>query len=39
MAEGNAEGCNHVVSVVDALVIIQHSLLVVKSGYTGNIVV
>ena len=29
----------HVVSVVEALVIIQYSVLVVRSGYTGNVVV
>jgi len=42
MAEGNAEGCKmamHVVSVIEALVIIQYSVLVVRSGYTGNVVV
>jgi len=26
----------HVVSVVETLVIIQYSVLVVRSGYTGN---
>jgi len=30
---------DHVVSVVEALVIIQYSVLVVRSGYTGNVVV
>jgi len=29
----------HVVSVVMVLVIIQYSVLVVRSGYTGNVVV
>jgi len=29
----------HVVSTVEALVIIQYSLLFVRSGYTGNVVV
>jgi len=29
----------HVVSMVEALVIIQYSVLVVRSGYTGNVVV
>jgi len=40
MAEGNAEGCKmDVVSVVEVLVIIQYSALVVRSGYTSNVVV
>ena len=42
-AKGDAEGCKmaigHVVSVVVVLVIIQYSALVVRSGYTGNVVV
>jgi len=29
----------HVVSVVEALVLIQYSVLVVRSGYTRNVVV
>jgi len=29
----------HMVSVVEALVIIQYSVLVVRSEYTGNVVV
>jgi len=29
----------HVVSVVEVLVIIQYSVLVVRSGYTGNEVI
>jgi len=28
----------HVVSVVEVLVIIQYSVLVVRNGYTGNVV-
>jgi len=38
MAEGNAEGCKKAI-VVEASVIFQDSALVVRSGYTGNIVV
>jgi len=37
MAEGNAE--DHVVYVVEVLVIIHYSVLVVRSGYTGNVVI
>jgi len=29
----------HVVFVVDVLVIIQYNVLIVRSGYTGNVVV
>jgi len=29
----------HVLSVVEVLVIIQYSVLVVRNGYTGNVVV
>ena len=41
MAEGNAEGCKiwPMVYVVEVLVIIQYSVLVVRSGYIGNVVV
>jgi len=41
MAEGNADGCKMAMwyVVVEAFVIIQYSVLVVRSGYTGNAVV
>jgi len=40
MAKGNAEGCRMIeVSVVEALVIIKYCVLVVRSGYTGNMVI
>jgi len=40
MAERNAEGCKIAVwCLVEVLVIIQYSALVVRSGYTGNVVV
>ena len=32
-------GYTHVVTVVEALVIIQFNVLVVRSGYTGNVLV
>jgi len=35
MAEGNTDG--HVVSVVEVLLIIQYSILVVRSAYTQEI--
>jgi len=41
MAEGNAKGCKMaiLVPVVEVLIIIQYSVLVVRSGYTGNVLV
>jgi len=40
MAEVNAEDCKMaMMSVVEALEIIQYSVLVVRSGYTGKVVV
>ena len=40
MAESNTEGCKRaMLYLVEALVIIQYSVVVVRSGYTGNVVV
>jgi len=40
MAEGNLEGCKMaMLCLVESLVIIKCSVLVVRSGYTGNVVV
>jgi len=39
MITGEWQKVNHVVFVVDMLVIVQYSVPVVRSGYTGNVVV